>query len=363
MRSVKFDNEDRYIRDFLSLPKKIYSSGDNMEDPDTMKKILLGQHPLSKYFHLDKFLIYDDSDRPVGRFIITTYENDKTAYFGFYECLDNDQYAKFLFDTAYEFVSAGDYDRILGPVDASFWIKYRLKINRFDILPYTGEPYNRDYYFRQFKDNGFIVCEHYISNEFRSVDETYVNEKFEQRFEEFTGMGYSIVSPKVEEFDTTIDAVYKMVTELYSDFPVFKDVKIEDFREVFKSYKSIMNMSMTKIAYYKGEPVGFYVSVPDYGNMVYHLNPVNIAKIMKLRKKPKKYVMLYMGVDQNHRGLGKAIVYAIMKELMASGLPSIGALARDGKVTQDYAHDDVTDVYEYVLLERKIIRKDTDDEL
>ncbi|MBQ3945192.1 MAG: hypothetical protein II670_06215, partial [Alphaproteobacteria bacterium] len=45
----------------------------------------------------------------------------------------------------------------------------------------------------------------------------------------------------------------------------------------------------------------------------------------------------------------------IMKELMASGLPSIGALARDGKVTQDYAHDDVTDVYEYVLMEKKIV--------
>ena len=61
-----------------------------------------------------------------------------------------------------------------------------------------------------------------------------------------------------------------------------------------------------------------------------------------------------MGVDQNHRGLGKAIVYAIMKELMASGLPSIGALARDGKVTQEYVSEEVTNVYEYVLLERAL---------
>ena len=353
MKLVKFDSEDKYVKDFLSLAKVIYTSKDNMEDPDTMKSILLGQHPLSKYFKLDKFLVYDE-EKPVGRFVITTYENDRTAYFGFYECLDNDEYAKFLFDSCYEFVKDGPYDKIQGPVDASFWIKYRLKINRFDIAPYTGEPYNKDYYFKQFKDNGFVVREHYISNEFRSVDETYVNEKFEQRYEEFLKLGYTIESPKTEDFDKTIDEVYRMVTELYSDFPVFKDVKIEDFREVFKSYKTIMNMSMTKIAYYEGKAVGFYVSVPDYGNIVYHLNPVNIAKILKLRKHPKKYVMLYMGVDQNHRGLGKAIVYAIMKELMASGLPSIGALARDGKVTQDYAHDDVTDVYEYVLLERDL---------
>ena len=355
MELIKFTDDKKYIKAFCDLPKRLYSSKDNMEDPGSMKNILLGEHPLSKYFTLDKFLVYDGSEA-VGRFAITTYDNDDTAYLGFYECIDSDEAARFLFEKAYEYCkNAGKYKKIVGPVDASFWIKYRLKINRFDVVPYTGEPYNKDYYLKQFTDNGFAVCEHYTSNEFHSVDETYVNEKFEGRYQAFISQGYTIESPKTEDFDKTIDVVYKMVTELYSDFPIFKDVSIEDFREVFKSYKSIMNMSMTKIAYYKGEAVGFYVSVPDYGNIVYHLNPVNIAKIMKLKNNPNRYVMLYMGVDQSHRGLGKAIVYAIIKELMASGLPSIGALARDGKVTQEYVSEEVENVYEYVLLDREIV--------
>ncbi len=145
-----------------------------------------------------------------------------------------------------------------------------------------------------------------------------------------------------------------MVTALYSDFPIFKNVSEQDFKKVFSSYKQIMNMSMTKIAYYKDKAVGFYVSVPDYSNIVYHLNPVNLMKILRLKKNPKRYVMLYMGVEPEHRGLGKAIVYSVMKELMKSGLPSIGALARDGKITQKYAFDDVTDVCEYVLLEKEL---------
>ena len=64
--------------------------------------------------------------------------------------------------------------------------------------------------------------------------------------------------------------------------------------------------------------------------------------------------MLYMGVDSDHTGLGKAIVYSIMKELMKSGLPSIGALARDGKPTQKYVYEEVQGVYEYVLLQKEI---------
>ncbi len=354
MKLVKFDREEKYIKDFVKLAERLYDSSDNMEDPDSIKKILKGEHPLSKYFALAKFLVYDDADNVKGRFCITSYEGDTTAYLGFFECVNDSDAAKFLFDSAYAYCSENGFAKIQGPVDASFWIKYRLKINKFD-APYTGEPYNKDYYLKLFEDNGFTVAEHYTSHAFRSVGEEYKNPKFEEHYQEFLNAGYEIRSPKEEEFSQAIDDVYRLVTDLYSDFPIFKDVKQEDFREVFMSYKQIMNMSMTKLAYYNGKAVGFYVSIPDYGNLVYHTgNPVNIAKILMTKKKPKRYVMLYMGVDQQHRGLGKALVYAIMKELMASGLPSIGALMRDGKLTQTYANGDITGVYEYVLLERKI---------
>ena len=61
MRLVKFDDGKEYIKAFCDLPCKIYTSKDNMEDPDTMKSILTGDHPLSKYFKLDKFLVYEKS--------------------------------------------------------------------------------------------------------------------------------------------------------------------------------------------------------------------------------------------------------------------------------------------------------------
>lgn len=350
MNIVKFDYEKKYIKDFLSFPNMLYTPEDNMEDSEAMRKFLLGTHSLSKYFKLDKFLIYNDS-KAVGRFAITTYQNDDTAYLGFYECIDDDGTAKFLFNEAVSFCKKNGYKKIVGPVDGSFWQKYRLKINMFDKLPYTGEPYNKSYYLKQFTDNGFTVSEHYTSNHFRAIDESYGNEKFEERFKTFVDSGYRIESPADEDFSQVIDEVYDMIMNLYSDFPIFKPLSIEDFREIYGSYKLIMNMSMTKIAYYNDKTVGFYISIPDYNNLVYHINLFNFSKIMKIKKSPKQYVMLYMGVRPEHRGLGKALVYSIMQELEKNKLPSIGALARDGKPTQKYALDDVTDVYEYVLLE------------
>ena len=75
-----------------------------------------------------------------------------------------------------------------------------------------------------------------------------------------------------------------MIMNLYSDFPIFKPLSIEDFRGIYGSYKLIMNMSMTKIAYYNDKTVGFYISIPDYNNLVYHINLFNFSKIMKIKK-------------------------------------------------------------------------------
>ena len=353
MKLIEFTNEENYIKDFLSLPKKLYTKKDNMEDSNTMKSILLNKHPLSNDFKLNKYLVYKD-DVVVARFIITEYPDDnKVCYIGFFECINDKKIAKFLFDEAEKIAKSKKYKKIIGPVDASFWIKYRLKINKFE-RPYTGEPYNKDYYLKLFTDNKYKVCDHYTSQEYNTVDETYNNVKFTEHFNEFKKLGYEIVKPKDEDFEKCMSETYDLITELYSDFPIFKNLKKESFLELYKSYKSIINMNMVRMAYFKGKAVGFYISVPNYHNIVYHLNPINILRIIHQRKHPKGYVMLYMGVDSNHRGLGKALVYSIVEELKKNNLPSIGALAHDGKINQNYASEKINSRYEYVLLERNI---------
>ena len=352
MKCVRFKDNEKYIKDFISLPKKLYDDKYNMEDKEMIKSLLKGEHPLNKYFTLDKFLIYKD-DEVVGRFIITEYPDDKdVCYIGFFECVEDKKVAKFLFSEADKFAKKKGYKKIVGPVDASFWIKYRLK-NLFEERPYTGEPYNLDYYLDLFTDNKYKVVEHYISHLFKEAV-NYENKKFTEHFKEFMEKGYEIVKPEIEDFDKCIEEIYYMIMDLYKDFPIFKKLELDDFVAIFSSYKKIINMDMVRMAYYKGKPVAFYISVPDYNNMVYHLNLFNIMKILKLKKHPKRYVMLYMGVDREHLGLGKAISMPIIEELKKNKLPSIGALQRDGNLTQKYGDDHVKYTFEYVLLERDL---------
>lgn len=350
MKCVRFEKQKCYIKVFLKLPGQLYNNKENVENPNEVKKLLLDIHPLSKYFSLHKFLIYD-GDRAVARFVITVYPGDDTAYIGFFECVDDSATAEFLFRMAKDYAVSLGCKRMTGPVNASFWIGYRLKVNLFDQGPYTGEPYNKEYYLQLFQDNGFRICQHYTSN---SYDRVYALETlYDDRYREFLKKGYQIISPSIRDYDRVVEELYRMITDLYSDFPVYKDLSLEDFAEVFSDYRYIINMSMVKMAYYDGRAVGFFISVPDYGNAVYHLSSLpNLVRLLVAKRRPSRYVMLYMGVDREHRGLGKALAGSIIEELKASGLPSIGALARDGKPTQKYGAEHIEKQYEYVLLEQ-----------
>lgn len=352
MKCIQFEQEKKYIKDFLELPKKLYTKDTNMENPGEVEKLLRGIHPLSKYFTLHKFLVYRQAE-VMGRFVITTYPEDENAYIGFFECVDDREAAGVLFHQASRYAKQIGKCKLIGPVDASFWIKYRLKINLFDKPPYTGEPYNKDYYLKLFRDNGFEISQHYTSNIYNRLETA--EPLYDNRYSAFVEKGYQIISPNIQDYDQVIRELYDLITELYSDFPIYKEVSYQDFAAVFSDYRYIINMSMVRMAYYNGEAVGFFISVPDYGNRVYHLKRVrNLLHIFSIKKKPKRYIMLYMGVLSAHRGLGKALVGSIMEELRKSGLPSIGALARDGKITQKYGEEHIEQCYEYVLLEREV---------
>ena len=350
---VEFKGEEKYIKDFLRLPLKLYSKENLMEDRNNTLKILKEEHVLSKYFKVYKFVAYKD-EVISGRFILTIYPNDETCYIGFYECVDNDDVSKALFDKAYESCKKLGLKKLLGPVDCSFWIKYRLKINKFDERPYTGEPYNKDYYKKQFENNGFIQCEHYTSQVYKVLDGNFKDEKFEEHFKEFKDKGYKFVKPSKKDFPKIIVECYKLIMELYSDFPIFKYLSQEDFVSNFNGLSQIGNMELVRMAYYNEKPVGFYISIPNYNNLVCNVNLWKLLKILKIKKKPNDYVMLYMGVDKEHRGLGKALSKSIADELNELKKPSIGALARDGKINQNYAQELIESRYEYILLERNV---------
>lgn len=354
MRAVIFGpRSTEYIQDFLALPKRIYVKEELMQNEKEERAILRGTHVLSHYFTATPILVYED-ERAVSRAVVTVYPEDDFAYLGFFESKDNSAAAGLLFHTVFGLVRDMGLKGVVGPVDCSIWIKYRLKTNQFR-TPYTGEPYNKEYYLRIWEENGFHICEQYASNHYRAVKGDEGCEKYMDRLAQKQKEGYEIRSPRAKEFRRTMKEVYGLLIELYSSFPAYKRITEAEFRKQFKYLKSIINYNMVKMAYYKGEAVGFFISVPNFGNAVYgKVSLWQLPSILSQKKKPKGYVMLYMGVDPGHKGLGKAFAEAIRNELKIQQVPSVGALIHSGNSNKDYVGHLIDYEYEYVLLERRV---------
>lgn len=354
LNAVIFGSRSKeHIKDFLDLPGRLYDREELMQNEKEERAILKGTHVLSHYFTATPILVYADG-KAVSRGILTVYPEDEVAYLGYFESENNSAAAGLLFHTAFEMARNMGLKGIVGPVDCSFWIKYRLKTNQFR-SPYTGEPYNKDYYLKLWEENGFQVWEQYGSNHYMVVENDEGCEKYMERLAQKLEQGYEIKSPRPREFRRTMREVYGLLIELYSAFPAYKRITEAEFRKQFKYLKSILNYSMVKMAYYQGEAVGFFVSVPDFGNAVYgKIHLWQLPAILAKKKKPDSYVMLYMGVDPKHKGLGSAFAEVIRNELKTQRVPSVGALIRSGNYSQNYVGQLIDFAYEYVLLERRI---------
>lgn len=354
--AVAFKKEEHYIRKFLELPGRLYTKKELMQQPEEERKILEETHVLSHYFTVFPLLVLDENDTPVSRCVLTVYPGDEEAFLGFFESEDNEEAASLLLEKAEELAAKQNCTGITGPVDASFWIRYRFKANYFD-RSYTGEPYNREYYVKLWQHAGYEIRERYYSNHYRRVSPSHENSLFSSRLARKRQEGYRIESPSKDTFDRALNEVYGLLIELYRRFPAYKRIEREEFVSLYSYLKLLIRYPMVKMAYFQNTPVGFFISIPDYGNAVYgKLSPLRILRILLTRAKPKSYVMLYMGIDNSHHGLGKAMAEAIKEELQRSGTPSVGALIRQGNINRDYFQELIDYEYEYVLLWKKLVR-------
>ena len=346
------NNSSYFTEEFIALPKRLYSRKEITQNEGDERALLNETHILSHYFSLQAFIVIDENGKCVGRCALTLYPGDKTAYLGLFESYNDIEAVKVLFSAAEELARKSGAKRIIGPVDASFWIKYRLKTNRFG-KPYTGEPYNLPYYLQLWHECGYSVCEQYSSNHYMVIKNQVDNEKFSDRLSDKIAEGYIIENVTQKGFDKALKEVYGLLIELYSKFPVYKRITEDEFIRLYSYFSKIIRCNMVKMAYFNNKPIGFHISIPDYGNTVYKkLSILDYIRIFLGRTKPSGYVMLYMGVDSAHRGLGIAMAEAVRSELRNEGIPSVGALIRKGNYTKNYFPSLVDYEYEYVLLEK-----------
>ena len=340
-------------RRFLSLPNKIYEEGRLPNNRNTEYDLIHSKHVLSGEFSIYPYIVYkeDCKDIPISRAALFVYANDEVGYIGLYETRYNEKSVS-LFRTIEGKAKELGLKKLVGPIDGSIWIKYRFKIDNFNREPYTCEPYNRKGYKVNWEDNGYKVCEEYISNYMRVPTEC--SEKEDKLLERFKKRGYEIVTLREKKFKYVIGEIYDLMIRLYSGFPMFKGITKEQFMELYSPLSKILNEDMVFLAYKNDVLKGFSISLPNYSNLINDLSLMNIIRIKSIKKNSKEFVVLYLGADSDSMGLGVVLAILNQRYFVEHKCTSITALIHKGNTPEKYYSDLVSCQSNYVLLSKEL---------
>jgi hypothetical protein len=352
VREVTADGPDG-VRDFLAVPRALEGPQAPSRDSDA-QALLAGTHPLSSHVAIRAFVAYR-GEAPVGRVLLTQYSDRRDLYLGFFECVDDENVSAGLFEAAERVAAETGATAIVGPVDASFWIRYRLKASGFENAPYFSEPLNPPYYQRLFQAAGYSVSDTYVSHLFPAAPPDYDFSGFDKHLDRFRARGIRVRSPRWWEWGRTMRDIHGLLHELYSDFPVFAPIDYATFRAIFRGFRLVTDLSMVSIAHYEGQAVGFFVALPDYPASISSGSTLRrLLTVARHRRHPHRYVLAYLGSKPEFKGLGAAMTGIVIREVHRRNAGAVGTLIHEGGPTTRWAPELVGARNSYVLLRKEL---------
>jgi len=242
-------------------------------DQDVEKIFNAKQNPFFKHGQCTRWILQDDKGKTIGR--IAAFINEKKAYgyevptggIGFFECINDQNAANVLFDTAKQWLTERGMKAMEGPINFgendTFW---GLLVEGFSPASY-GMNYHLPYYLKLFNNYGFETAYEQLTN---IVD---VKKPFPERFTKIANWvaskpAYSFEHFKKKNADKYINDLMEIYNDGWKDFENFVPIKKDILQESFKQMEVIMDEKLIWFAYSNGEPASFVVIIPDANQMI-----------------------------------------------------------------------------------------------
>jgi hypothetical protein len=228
---------------------------------------------------INRWIIKDSNQQPIGRIAAFTskkYINkgDKvpTGGVGFFDCINDQQAANLLFDTAKTWLQQQGMQAMDGPInflERDKW--WGLMVEGFDEEPLYGISFNPPYYQQLMETYGFQN----FYNQYYYTLAVYgtLTEKYEQRHARFASKpDYTtrhIDKSNLEKYANDFATVYNLA---WSQHEGGKEIKADQALKLFKKMKPIMDEKLVWFAYYKEDPIGMWINIPDLNQYFKYFN-------------------------------------------------------------------------------------------
>jgi ribosomal protein S18 acetylase RimI-like enzyme len=310
--------EKSHLRKFLNLPWEIYREDPCWVPPLRLilkRKLDPAKNPFFDYGSVKLFGVFDDRKKLAGRCaaivnpIHNSRYNDKTGFFGMFECVDDVGAACALMGRVTLELSRCDCDRIVGPVNFTTNDESGLLVEGFDSRPVFMTNYCKPYYDSLMRGCGFNKEIDLYSYEW-SLEHAYP-QRFGTLVKAIRGRSEIQIRPINK---TALDDELKKIETIYNDS--FQDVwgfvplTPSELTEMGRDLKLMADEDLIFFAESKGIPVGFCLSIPDLNEILQRMNgrllPFGFVKLKVLKKRITTVRIMVLCVRAQHRSAGVA---------------------------------------------------------
>lgn len=318
MKRVVAISTKKEIESFIDFPHDLYKN-----DPHYVPELFIaqrdlitpGKHPFHDHSKVQLFLAYD-KDKVVGRIAAilnnnhNSFNNAKDGFFGFYDCINDEEVSDKLFKSAEEWLKSQGALTIIGPTNFSTNETCGLLVEGYDSPPFAMMVYNKPYYQTLIEKKGFNKKVDLMAYRFgdNGYDDKSVKVK-EVLLRRLQGKGITIRPLDKKRFKEEVEKVREVYNAAWDKNLGFVPMSEKEFDYLAKDLKLILDTDFCLVAEKEGKAIAFALAIPDINQVLINVKrgrlfPFGILKLLLGLKKINGLRIIALGVMEGYRKLG-----------------------------------------------------------
>ena len=318
--TIKEVTSTQDVKEFLGLPVRLYKNCPHWIRPldkDMEAVFDKGKNKAFRHGECCRWVLQDRDGSTIGR--VAAFVNNKTVNkgndqptggMGFFECIENKEAAFLLFDTCKEWLAGRGMEAMDGPINfgnRDRW--WGLLVEGFDRDPNYQCNYNFPYYQDFFESYGFKVYFKQFTFARHIMDP--LSPKLEAKAKKIAGdKDYEFRHLRRNEVARLPEYLMTVYNHAWANRAETPELSIQQAKLIVKQMKPIMDLRLLYFGFYKGEPVSFYLSLPEINQIFKYVNGrldwIGKAKFFwhTLLKTNRKAFGILFGIVPGHQGKG-----------------------------------------------------------
>ena len=266
-------------REFVQFPVRLYAGEPNYVRPLDNDIAAVFDRDKNKYFRhgdLIRWLLVDEAGRTLGR--VAAFINERTANtfaqptggMGFFECINSQEAANALLDGCRAWLVGKGMEAMDGPInfgDRDQW--WGLLIDNFG-PPLYGQNYNPAYYQQLLETYGFRLYFNQYTY-FRKVADP-ISPNYEGKAAKVVNdPNYKFEHLRLRNLPKYAEDFRQVYNKAWVKHDGVKEMSPEQSANIMKKLRPIIDERVCWFAYYKGEPVGFFIGLPELNELFRHV--------------------------------------------------------------------------------------------